>query len=167
MEDGAEDEGGVEYGSREWWRWEARARRFLAWAEWVESPGYHRTRKAERPKCGARCRDGHPCQALPVWDQTRNAPRNGRCRVHGGLSTGPRRRKPPTTATPLPEGNPQGLLGQVAESRAVWTRSEAEGVALLQRVIARAESSDSWVTLRAAILVLDLSSVRRQLREYR
>jgi hypothetical protein len=77
MEAEAEDGGGVEYGSREWWRWEARARAFRAWADWAESPGCRRTLKAERPKCGAKCRDGHPCQALPVWDETRNAPRNG------------------------------------------------------------------------------------------
>jgi hypothetical protein len=34
------------------------------------------------PRCGARRRDGQPCQgpAMP----------NGRCRMHGGKSTGPR-----------------------------------------------------------------------------
>lgn len=52
--------------------------------------GRHRTPKAERPRCGARCRDGLPCQALPVWDREHDRPRNGRCRMHGGLSTGPR-----------------------------------------------------------------------------
>lgn len=25
-----------------------------------------------------------------VWDPFKGAPRNGRCRMHGGLSTGPR-----------------------------------------------------------------------------
>lgn len=46
--------------------------------------------KSERPRCGARCRsrDGAPCRAPVVWDDARNAPRNGRCRMHGGLSTG-------------------------------------------------------------------------------
>src|SRR3954447_14288243 len=35
------------------------------------------------PRCGARRkRDGRPCQGPAM--------RNGRCRVHGGLSTGPR-----------------------------------------------------------------------------
>jgi hypothetical protein len=52
--------------------------------------GRHRTPKAERPACGARCRDGHQCCARPVWDKEHDRPRNGRCRVHGGLSTGPR-----------------------------------------------------------------------------
>ena len=48
------------------------------------------TRKSERPRCGARCRNGHPCQAPAVWDHANDRPRNGRCRLHGGLSTGPK-----------------------------------------------------------------------------
>ena len=43
-----------------------------------------------RPTCGARCRDGHACEAPAVWSTSTGAPRNGRCRLHGGLSTGPR-----------------------------------------------------------------------------
>ena len=49
-----------------------------------------RTRKRDRPRCGAKCRDGHLCRAAAVWDHEHNRPRNGRCRMHGGLSTGPR-----------------------------------------------------------------------------
>jgi hypothetical protein len=49
---------------------------------------YWRVLKRELPRCGARCRDGHPCQAKAAWDEYRCAPRNGRCRLHGGLSTG-------------------------------------------------------------------------------
>ena len=33
------------------------------------------------PRCGARARKGTPCQCPAM--------RNGRCRLHGGLSTGP------------------------------------------------------------------------------
>jgi hypothetical protein len=51
---------------------------------------YWRVFKRELPRCGARCRDGHPCQARAAWDVDHCAPRNGRCRLHGGLSTGPR-----------------------------------------------------------------------------
>lgn len=51
---------------------------------------HHVTRKVLRPKCGAKCRDGHACQAPAVWDHEKDRPRNGRCRMHGGLSTGPR-----------------------------------------------------------------------------
>ncbi len=47
-------------------------------------------RRRELPRCGARCRDGHACQAPAAWDDEHTAPRNGRCRRHGGLSTGPR-----------------------------------------------------------------------------
>ena len=43
-----------------------------------------------RPKCRAKCRNGHTCQAPVVWDKKNNRPVNGRCRMHGGLSTGPR-----------------------------------------------------------------------------
>ena len=43
-----------------------------------------------RPRCGARCRSGRPCVAPAVWLPGASKPRNGRCRMHGGLSTGPR-----------------------------------------------------------------------------
>ena len=57
------------------------------------------TPKADRPRCGARCRDGHPCQARAVWNYRHDQPRNGRCRMHGGLSTGPRRKRDGGSAT--------------------------------------------------------------------
>jgi hypothetical protein len=54
----------------------------------------HKDRKAAppkrlRPQCGARTRAGPPCKARAVWDHENNRPRNGRCRMHGGLNTGP------------------------------------------------------------------------------
>jgi hypothetical protein len=36
------------------------------------------------PCCGARTRKGTPCKRRDVYDP------NGRCKLHGGLSTGPR-----------------------------------------------------------------------------
>ncbi len=61
---------------------------------WVGDDGsiryFWRAPKRTRPKCGAKCRDGHACRAPTVWDKLRDRPRNGRCRNHGGLSTGPR-----------------------------------------------------------------------------
>lgn len=48
-----------------------------------------RVYKREKPRCGARCRDGHPCRAPAAYDAAKCRPKNGRCRVHGGLSTGP------------------------------------------------------------------------------
>jgi hypothetical protein len=40
-----------------------------------------RPKKPWKSICGARTRRGHPCQCKPV--------RRGRCRLHGGASTGP------------------------------------------------------------------------------
>src|SRR5688572_19493832 len=59
--------------------------------------------KDELPICGARCRDGHSCQAKAAWNAYKTAPCNGRCRIHGGLSTGPR----------TPEG--KGCLGALEQ----------------------------------------------------
>ena len=49
-----------------------------------------RTPRHLRPRCGAKTRRGKPCQAPVVWDKEKDQPRNGRCRIHGGLSTGPK-----------------------------------------------------------------------------
>jgi hypothetical protein len=46
--------------------------------------------KRERPRCGARCRDGGSCKVQPVWDRRLDRAVNGRCRMHGRLSTGPK-----------------------------------------------------------------------------
>ncbi len=52
-----------------------------------------RAHRRSRPECGARCRDGHACRARVVWSRdpaTGRVTEAARCRVHGGLSTGPR-----------------------------------------------------------------------------
>jgi hypothetical protein len=51
-----------------------------------------RTPRRERPRCGARTRAGGTCRGPAVWDHERDQPRTrrGRCRLHGGASTGPR-----------------------------------------------------------------------------
>ncbi len=41
---------------------------------------YKAWKAAQRPTCGARTRTGKPCLMRPLL--------NGRCRFHGGLSTG-------------------------------------------------------------------------------
>ena len=46
--------------------------------------------RKDRPRCGARTRKNTHCLAMPIWDDVHDRPRNGRCRNHGGLSTGPR-----------------------------------------------------------------------------
>jgi hypothetical protein len=44
--------------------------------------------KHERLLRGAKCRDESGCKAPPVWDRRLDRTMNGRCRMHGGLSTG-------------------------------------------------------------------------------
>lgn len=66
-----------------------------ALTRWLNQQGYRtpldRVFRRERPKCGAKCRDGHPCQAPALFEPAYGCYiRNGRCRLHGGLSTGPR-----------------------------------------------------------------------------
>ena len=72
---------------RSLWRLLAKLQR---WENDARIRNRKRTPKSDRPRCGARCRDGHACQAQAVWDRTRGIIRNGRCRMHGGLSTGPK-----------------------------------------------------------------------------
>lgn len=49
-----------------------------------------RKRRSWRGTCGAKTRKGTPCQAPPVWWRGADRARNGRCKLHGGLSTGPK-----------------------------------------------------------------------------
>lgn len=53
-------------------------------------PGEPITPKSERPRCGAKTRAGGSCKAPAAWNHQEDVARNGRCRMHGGLSTGPR-----------------------------------------------------------------------------
>ncbi|HKF94498.1 MAG TPA: HGGxSTG domain-containing protein [Gammaproteobacteria bacterium] len=47
------------------------------------TPKTPRAKRGDWPRCRAHCqRDGQPCQARTLA--------NGRCKYHGGLSTGPR-----------------------------------------------------------------------------
>ncbi len=80
---------GLQIGTPEWWRWLREVRWFFIRCEEQHRIGYHRTPKGWRPLCGARRRDGGACQAPVVWDRQSDRPRNGRCRMHGGLSAGP------------------------------------------------------------------------------
>lgn len=49
-----------------------------------------RLRRKERGVCGSKTRRGTACQAPPVWNKSTDKARNGRCKLHGGLSTGPK-----------------------------------------------------------------------------
>lgn len=46
--------------------------------------------RAKRGQCGALTRQRTLCQAPPVWDKATDEAVNGRCKLHGGLSTGPK-----------------------------------------------------------------------------
>ncbi len=81
---------------------------------WWSSP------KRERPRCGARCRNGKSCKAAPVWDLRLDRAVNGRCRMHGGLSTGPkteegRRRIAESNRTRNTDSRPSAKRGKAEE----------------------------------------------------
>jgi hypothetical protein len=63
-------------------------------------------RRDERPPCGARTQSGTPCLV-------RVEPGKRRCRLHGGLSTGPR--------------TPEGKARIAAAQRKRWTRYRGSG----------------------------------------
>jgi len=49
-----------------------------------------KTPRSRRGTCGAKTRKGTLCQAPPVWNRGKDKARNGKCKLHGGLSTGPK-----------------------------------------------------------------------------
>ena len=49
-----------------------------------------KVRRRDRPRCGAKTRRGTACRCHAIWDSRNNRPRNGRCKMHGGLSSGPK-----------------------------------------------------------------------------
>jgi hypothetical protein len=54
---------------------------------WANEP---RQPKNNRGICGAMTRKWTSCQAPPVWDKVADKAKNGRCKLHGGMSTGAR-----------------------------------------------------------------------------
>ena len=72
--------------------------------------------KSVRPRCGAKTRAGGHCKAPAVWNRRKDVARNGRCRLHGGLSTGPR------TAEGL-----QRTLAALRAGRARWVGRKVVG----------------------------------------
>ena len=76
-----------------------------------------RPRRTARPRCGARCRDGHACAAPVVArrDEHGAVIVAARCRMHGGLSTGPR----------TPEGRRRALDALARGRAARWSRGSS------------------------------------------
>lgn len=56
----------------------------------VSKPRSVRPPRAERPRCCAITRTGTPCMMAALWLPSKKKPHNGRRRIHGGLSTGPK-----------------------------------------------------------------------------
>lgn len=54
---------------------------------WTNDPCLPRK---QRGTCNAKTRMDTLCQAPPVWNKMRDKPMNGRCKLHGGKSTGPK-----------------------------------------------------------------------------
>jgi hypothetical protein len=95
----------------------------------------HRPERVERPVCGARTRAGGRCCARVVWIAGELAPRS-RCRVHGGLSTGPK--------------GPKRLASDLAA-----TVARVENQAQREReVVARAERAQGARSVRDTLAVV-------------
>ena len=75
------------------------------------------------PRCGAKTRRGTPCQAPAMG--------NGRCRMHGGLSTGPR--------------TPEGLA---CSQRARWKHGLYSAASEAERQLTRQLVRDSLDLLK-------------------
>jgi|ERR1700733_12588249 len=78
--------------------------------------------KRNRPLCGARCRDGHSCKAKAVANPKTDKPINGRCRMHGGLSVGPKTKEGKARCR---EAARRGMLKY-------WEEKKANGIYLEQ-----------------------------------
>lgn len=71
--------------------------------------------KKNRPLCGAKTRVGGSCKAKAVVDKW-GKPVNGRCRMHGGLSCGPR----------TEEGRQRSREAASRGMKAYWERIKSE-----------------------------------------
>lgn len=52
-----------------------------------------RIARKDRGTCNAKTRKDTQCKAPPVWNKEKDEAKNGRCKLHGGLSTGARTEK--------------------------------------------------------------------------
>ena len=81
--------------------------------------------------CGATTRSGSPCKKFPIAGKRR-------CRLHGGLSTGPK----------TPEGKKQIAVAQLKHGRYVNYRArrklEMYYLSEIKRVVAEAKAAGIW-----------------------
>lgn len=65
----------------------------------------YRPARQNRPRCGARRRDGHPCQAPMYMPRNAEYPPNGRCRMHRGYVSREERERKRQIANAQPRQN--------------------------------------------------------------
>jgi len=110
-----------------------------------------------RPQCMARRRDGRRCQGKVTWDTEHDRPRNTKCRVHGGLSTGPR----------TPEGRQR--IGMANRQRAQARRqaqAQASALQAYQEAMAKYEAlrqhpMPSFTAFKNALMQIQVYEVER------
>lgn len=103
-----------------------------AWARYLIRSANHKARMfpLKGEKCEAKTRRGTPCQAPAGW--------NGRCKLHGGLSTGPRTQAGKAKAlacigqNPFSLGRTPGKRGKIkleslVPARTSWSSNSANG----------------------------------------
>lgn len=61
-----------------------------AWGKPVLIAEMPKRARKNRGTCGAKTRKSTACKAPPVWDKVADKAKNGRCKLHGGMSTGAR-----------------------------------------------------------------------------
>ena len=97
---------------------------FLEWSAGEEDTLPPRCwNKKQRPLCGARCRSGLPCKAMAVMDRSQR-PVNGRCRMHGGLTTGA---KTPEGRKRIADACRSGMIKYWAQRARSVTRFKTSG----------------------------------------
>ena len=124
----------------------------------------HRPRRLPRhlrPRCMARRRDGRRCQAKVAWDTEHDRARNTKCRVHGGMSTGPRT---PGGRRRIGESNRQ--RAQVRRQAQAQAAAHTEALAAYQAALKAYEElrqhpmSDS--TFKAAMMQVQAREVEQR-----
>jgi hypothetical protein len=114
----------------------------------VSESGPRRVPRHLRPRCTARRRDGHRCQAKVAWDTKHDRARNTKCRVHGGMAPGPR----------TPEGR-QRIAA--SNRRRAQARRQAQRQAEVLAAQARAlEAYQAALTLYEATLAHPMQDTR-------
>ncbi len=101
-----------------------------------------------RPRCMARRRDGRRCQAKVAWDTAQDRARNTTCRVHGGLSTGPRT---PEGRRRIAESNRRRAQARRQAQAQAAEHASAQAQALAQAQAQAAARAEALAAYQAAV----------------